>query len=188
MEYLFIFDKESEGWWLKIDSVEELANYHAKVSSNPFAGAMEMYLKQGHPYDILDKLDIKERIEMQMNPDFKRLQMMVMQAEKNNSTILDGVILSRLEIGEGQLRTLNEFGSIFINCVGGYTFGLEFDQFVRRREFVFPNFKESDIRIKRFEGGQHFYAYIGDMQVRAGENLKWDSHNEAYEAAVALIE
>lgn len=31
IEYLFVFDIESKGWWLKIDSIEKLADYHEKT-------------------------------------------------------------------------------------------------------------------------------------------------------------
>ena len=50
------------------------------------------------------------------------------------------------------------------------------------------DFKESDIRIKQFQGGEHYYAYVGDMQVRDGENFKWNSYKEAYDKALEVIE
>lgn len=187
MEYLFIFDEYSKGWWLKIDSVEKLADYHEKAGSGRYDRAMEMYLREGHPYDILGKLSPEERIKKMQDKDFKRLQAAVMQAEKGDRTILDGFRCLNLEIGMGQMKTLEQYGAIYINCVGGYTFGLQYNQFCRRKNMVFPNFKESDIRIKRFEGGEHYYAYIGDMQVRDGNKLKWNSHDEAYSKALELI-
>lgn len=187
MEYIFIFDEESKGWWLKIDSIEKLADYHEKAGSGKFDGAMEMYIREGHPYDILKKLSTEDRIKKMQDKDFKRLQAAVMQAERGNRTILDGFRCLNLEIGMGQMKTLEQYGAIYINCVGGYTFGLRYHQFCRRKNMVFPNFKESDIRIKQFEGGEHYYAYVGDMQVRDGESLKWYSHEEAYRKALEVI-
>lgn len=187
MEYLFIFDKNSKGWWLKIDSVEKLADYHEKTGSGRYDKAMEMYLHEGHPYEILDKLSLEERIKKMQDKDFKRLQAAVIQAEKGERTILDGFRCLNLEVGMGQMRTLEQCGAIYINPVGGYTFGLEYTQFCRRKNLVFPNFRESDIRINRFEGGEHYYAYIGDMQVRDGDKLKWYSHEEAYNKALEII-
>lgn len=187
MEYLFIFDEESKGWWLKIDSVEKLADYHEKTGSGKYDKAMEMYLHEGHPYDILDKLSPEERIMKMLDKDFKRLQGAVMLAEKGECTILDGFRRLNIEIGMGQMRTLEQYGAIYINPVGGYTFGLRYTQFCRRKNLVFPDFKESDIRIRKFEGGEHYYAYIGDMQVRDGDKLKWFSHEEAYNKALDLI-
>jgi hypothetical protein len=187
MEYLFIFDENSKGWWLKIDSIEKLADYHDKTGSGRFNRAMEMYLREGHPNDILEKLSPEERIKKMQDKDFKRLQMAVMQAEKGDSTILDGFRCISLEIGMGQLKTLEQYGAIYINCVGGCTFGLRYNLFCRRKNIVFPNFKESDIRIKQFEGGKHYYAYVGDIQVRDNDKLKWNSRDEAYSKALEFI-
>lgn len=189
MDYLFVFavDEESKGWWLKIDTIEKLADYHEKTGSGRYDKAMEIYLHEGHPYDILKKLSPEERIKKIQDKDFKRLQAAVMQAEKGDRTILDGFRCLNLEVGMGQMKTLKEYGAIFINCVGGYTFGLKYSQFCRRKNLVFPNFKESDIRIKKFQGGEHYYAYIGDMQVRNGDKLKWNGRNEAYSKALELI-
>lgn len=33
MEYLFVHDKQG-GWWLKIDSVEKLIDYHQKPTTD----------------------------------------------------------------------------------------------------------------------------------------------------------
>lgn len=188
MEYLFIFDEESRGWWLKIDSIEKLVDYQEKTGSGKFDGAMEMYIREGHPYEILGKLTVEERIKKMQDKDFKRLQAAVMQAEKGGRTILDGFRCLNLEIGMGQMKTLEQYGAIYINCVGGYTFGLRYSRFCRRKNMVFPNFKKSDIRIKQFEGGEHYYAFVGDMQVRDGNELKWYSHEEAYNKAFEVID
>lgn len=120
--------------------------------------------------------------------DFKILLGAVMQAEKNELSILGGFRSLNIEIGLGQMRTMEEYGAIYINCVGGYTFGLNYNQFCRRKELVYPDFKASDIRIKQFQGGEHYYAYVGDIQVRDGEIFKWNSYKEAYDKALEVIE
>ena len=35
--------------------------------------------------------------------------------------------------------------------------------------------------------GNHYYAYIDDVQVRDGDKLKWDSYDEAYSYASSLV-
>lgn len=64
---------------------------------------------------------------------------------------------------------------------------VDYDNFCRRDELIFPNFQISDIRIKQFDKGQHYYAYVGDMQVRDGDVLKWNTYDEAYTRACALV-
>lgn len=187
MEYLFIFDLESKGWWLKVDNIEKLADYHAKTAAGRYDDAFAMYLNGGHPHDILGKLSSEERIKKIQDKNFKQLQAAVMLAEREGRSILDGFRCLNLEIGMEQMRTIEQYGAIYINRVGGYTFGLKYVQFYHRKELVFPDFKASEIRIKRFEGGEHFYAYIGNMQIRDGDNLKWDSYDEAYKKALVII-
>lgn len=187
MDYVFIFDAESKGWWLKIDSINKLSDYHEKTGSSRYEEAMSMYLKEGHPSEILEKLNPAERIAKMQDRNFKRLQAAVIQAERNGGNILNGFRCLNIEIGMNQLRQLEEEGAIYINSVGGYTTGLKYSQFCHRKELVFPNFVESEIRIKRFNNGTHYYAYIGDMQVRDVDRLKWDSFDEAYKQAVSLV-
>lgn len=50
-----------------------------------------------------------------------------------------------------------------------------------------PSFKREEIRVKQFKGGQHWYAYIGDMQIRDGDQLKWNAQEAAQAAAEALV-
>ena len=52
---------------------------------------------------------------------------------------------------------------------------------------IFPTFCRSDIRAEQFKGGKHWYAYIGDMQVRNGDIMKWDTEEEARRAAEKLV-
>ena len=119
--------------------------------------------------------------------NFKCLQAAVMQARNGNGNIFDGFRWLNIEIGMNQLRTIKEYGAVFINSVGGHTFSLEYTQFCRRKNLVFPNFKRSDIRIKKYEGGCHYYAFVGDMQVRDGDNLKWNTFEAAYRKAEELV-
>lgn len=174
IDYLFIFDLKSKSWWLKIDDITQLTDYHKKTGENRFNNAFEMCITKNtsHPMDLLDGLSPEERIKMMSSRDFKYLQMAHMIAEKNEQSIIQGFQSLNIEIGMSQLNALKEHGTIYINRVGGYTFGLNYNQFYRRKELIFPDFKASDIRIKQFNNGTHYYAFMGDMQIRDGDKLK----------------
>ena len=60
-------------------------------------------------------------------------------------------------------------------------------QFCRRKSLVFPDFKKSDIRIQKYDCGSHYYAFVGDMQVRDGDRLKWNTYEEAYRLSLIHI-
>lgn len=59
--------------------------------------------------------------------------------------------------------------------------------FAEESSWSFRTSKKEDIRIKQFNGGQHWYAYIGDMQIRDGNQLKWNTKEAAQAAAEAMV-
>lgn len=194
MEYLFVFT--NGGWWLKIDSVEKLIDYHKQTSSK-FNGAWELfsqlYEEAGDVNKIMDVVASyppEKRFKLMLTREFKYVQAAIMEAESMGGTanIFDGFRALNMEIGAKELRDIREYGATYINCVGGSTFGLDYTQFCRRKNLVFPSFQKSDIRVKRFKGGEHYYAYVGDMQVRDGDTLKWNSYQEAYDRAMEVVE
>lgn len=36
--------------------------------------------------------------------------------------------------------------------------------------------------------GCHYYAYIGDMQVKDGNIIKWNTYEEAHRVALAVLD
>lgn len=195
MDYLFVWDEKNGGWWLKLDSIEKVVDYHQKTS-NRYAGALDLFMrlynKTGSVHGVMDAvmdLPIEERFELMASRDFKYMQAAIMQAQKvDQANIFDGFRFLNMEIGMKEMEDIRKYGACFINPVGGSTFGIEYSQFFRRKELVFPDFKREDIRIKQFTNGMHWYAYIGDMQVRDGDTLKWNSREEAYNRALAMVE
>lgn len=193
MDYLFVF--ANGGWWLKIDSVEKLIDYH-KQTSGRFNGAWELfgqlYEEAGDVNKVLDVVatyPAEKRFKIMQSREFKYLQAAIIQGQamQGEANIFDGFRALNMEIGAKELRDIREYGAVYINCVGGSTFGLDYTQFYRRNKLVFPNFQRNDIRVKQFKGGEHYYAYIGDMQVREGDSLKWNSYQEAYDKALQYV-
>ena len=194
MEYLFVF--ANGGWWLKVDSVEKLIDYHQKTG-NRYAGAVKLYIElyekaKKHGGEVMDAVmeyPLEERVKLYDTRDFKYMQAAITQAQcMEGATIFDGFRGLDMGIGMKQLQDIKTYGATYINCVGGSTFSLNYTQFYRKKELVFPNFRKEDIRVEQFSGGTHWYAFIGDMQVRDGDVLKWNTRKEAYDKAVQMVE
>lgn len=168
---------------MKIDTIEKLIDYHKKIDQNRFEGALEMYMQGKNP----ENMPLQERIALMENRDFKYLQAAIIQATKVDGTIFDGFRCLNMEIGMTELKCIKEHGAVYINRVGGHTFALEYTQFCRRKELVFPNFKSTDIRVKKYPEGVHWYAFIDDMQVKNGECVKWNTREAAQHAAEAIV-
>ena len=60
MEYLFVY--ADGGWWLKIDSIKKLTDYHEKMKDDRYEDAFLMYLHEGSPDKILENLSLEERM------------------------------------------------------------------------------------------------------------------------------
>ena len=169
VEYLFVHDGRQ--WWLKLTEADQIADYHKKTAGSRYEGAINLYRKlrqEGREWhNLLDGMELQERII--------------------EGTIFDGFRCLNMEIGMAQLDNIRQYGAVFINPAGGHTHGIETVQFCRRKQLVFPDFKKEDIRVRKFNGGQHWYAYIGDMQVRDGDQLKWNTQEAARAAAEALV-
>lgn len=187
-EYLFIYDGEM--WWLKLTDAEQIIDYHNKTD-NRYEGAIKLYMKfkeEGKEwYNLLEGMPLEERIKTMESKDFKYLQCAIIKAQQVEGTIFDGFRCLNMEIGAGELATIREHGAVFINPAGGHTWGIETVQFCRRKQLVFPQYSREDIRLKQFNGGRHWYAYIGDMQIRDGDCLKWNTRAAAQAAAEAMF-
>lgn len=194
IDYLFLWDK-NKGWWLKIDTIEKLADYYEHILPNRYEGAITLYkdclFEKNEDESVLEYImhkPFEERIRIMQTKDFQFMYMAIQKAEKrDNMTFLDGIRAINLEMGESDLRYIREDGAVYFNRVGGKTFSVDYVQFCRRKNLVFPDFKVSDIRVKQQTGGTHYYAYIGDMQVRDRNILKWNTFDEAYKRAYELV-
>ena len=175
VEYVFVH--KNGAWWLKINTVEELFNYHDKTES-----------KWSKTFSNL--IDSVEFGRGKTHADATAYAVGFYGSNKHMGPI-EAIQSFRSNIIDDQLQALLNYGEIYINQKGGYHFKYNekdtYDQWVRRKELVFPDFKKDEIKIERFPGGTHFYAYVGDMQIRDGDILKWDTYEEAYKKAEAVI-
>ncbi len=168
-EYEFIFEEPDNGWWLKIDSVEKLIDYHKKTEK--FYGDVLMDYVYNKEYHWKNK----------------RTYPIVMYGEKHDLTIIDAIIQFRLMLAQQQLDSIYNNGAIYINSSGGYHSNAIYVYSVIKDKLIFPDYKITDIQINQFPGGTHWYAYIGNMQIKNGPIEKWDNYQEAYEYAKKFV-
>lgn len=171
------------GWWIRLTSDEDVIRY-IKATNDRYDGAL---CKAVH--EPIKKMSLEDRIRAQLSgdKDYMFLQAGMVMGQKYNTTLYGGFERLQIEFGMVLHRDIEENGEVFVNHVGGKTFSLDYDQFVWRKNLVFPNYTVADIRIKQFDGGEHYYAYVGDTQLRDGDKLKWNTYKEAYDFAIAII-
>lgn len=176
--WTFYFEEPNNGWWLKISNGNDLINYHIKTVST-YQKCLDDYLHHIDKYDETGRYDVF---------DSQLTYVIVRYAEDKSLTILDAAMQFRMMVASKQLEAIHKYGYIVINKGGGYHPGpIEYSQFVHRKTFTWPDFKESDIRISRFKGGTHWYVHIGDMELHEDTDIKWMSKQEAKDAAMRYI-
>ena len=84
MEYLFVLSDKG-GWWLKIDSVKKLEDYHKKKDEARYEATLDRIIHGEAPYELLEKAtDIKERIRIMEDQGFKFIKAEYLKNGKHN--------------------------------------------------------------------------------------------------------
>ena len=89
---------------------------------------------------------------------------------------------------KSQMDQLLKGKIIYVNSAGGWDFGeKDYSDWYESDNLVFPHFTKAQIRISQYGGGEHYYAHIGRLEVKDGDTIKWDTREEAYQHALAII-
>lgn len=193
--YTFVFDKSINLWLYKASSSDEVLPFIEMVKDTRVSGALDLYwsLMKDNPNKdirgILEDMPTGERHNLMITKatDFNIMLAIIMQAENYGGTFFDGIRHFNIEWGYAILERLKKDKAVYFNAQGGMISNPEVSAFFHNSSLVFPDWSERDIRVKQFEGGKHYYAYIGTIQVRDGDTLKWDTSQQAWEAAKRLL-
>lgn len=168
------FIHNGEAWWLRIQTIQQLFDYHEKTN-NRWSRAFENFLRSNqektHMTDYLS-----EAIEM--------------MASNLGQSFVETSEKLRMQIFTTQTEKIDKYGYININSLGGYNWiDFPIKQYLYREELIWPFFDNSDIRIKQWTNGSHWYAYIGDLEIKDElGNIKWDTYQEAMNVARIYVD
>lgn len=94
---------------------------------------------------------------------------------------LHGAVLS------DQLKDILDGKKLVINKNGGY-FSIKKDQEFKVKEIKGKLYTEKDIKVKKWFGGNHYYAKIDNVDVVDNDgNVKWNSEQYAFEKAIEFM-
>lgn len=166
----FKFCKSNNGWWLVISDIDQLLAYKDKTSS-----------KYGHA--------IVNNAVGKPNPYQRLYETAEILAQSHNISVVESMCSLADSMTQRQIDAINSGKTIWFNERGGWNYGLKgITATVYRDKILFPNYTEKDIRISRWGGGQHFYAKIGEIEVKEVVNgetvMKWNTRSEAYQKAL----
>lgn len=189
MKWKFIHNGTS--WWLRIETAEQLSEYIRLTDSKRFGENM---------------LNIANRAQMGKLDDTHNVSQMAGSIQtlwQYSGEPLD-VVTGKVMIAchNTYWKLLRESGFIHINPVGGCNaFATDIKAVEYRDKLVFPHYTEKDIRIRTWEWEEkkngvnrpsgykyHWYAYLGDLQLKDGDVEKWNTREEAFAFAKTFLE
>lgn len=185
------FIHNGDAWWLRIEDTEQLMDYIRATDPTRFGESMirigNRHLK-GESNDTHNHSGVEYALE---------------SLWKLTGVPLD-VITGKVMIAchDTYWRLLREDGFLNINSVGGCnSFKMDIKATVYRDNLVFPHYTEKDVKIKTWEWEEkkngvsrptgykyHYYAYLGDMQIKDGDQEKWDTYEDALAFAKTFLE
>lgn len=192
MDYIFVLkdkDTVNQGWWLKISSSEELSNYLIMIDLPRFHKALTD-VKESREFGGTDP---RTGYVPKPSPYCKHADALAYSigawAFRNQISFDDAMEELSHDKHFAMAKALREGNTIYLNQKGGWHVGKdERDaEWVRRKELIFPVFKHNQISVEKFPGGTHFYAYVDGLQVRNGDQMKWDTYDEALSFAKKWI-
>lgn len=174
-KYIFLYNGHE--WRLMIDSLEVLKNYMSTIwdaHKETLAQDIERLKRKEHTIGSIihacETLAITHYGNKLPDDVYKIFEGFKSQQYQNMEKLLqNGKIL-------------------YANSQGGYS--MLFKTVINRYEsktLEWPIFRESDIYIKKFPRGIHYYAYIGPVQVKENGIVKWNTEEKARAAAMKYV-
>lgn len=164
------------GWWLKLTSDEELISYLAHMDTR-WKNTYENFLKDKYYQTSL----------ITHGPHIKEapITFAVWLRGMNRRQSFMSVLTSLMEENAiAMSEHIKHNGYVLVNRKGGWCPTKEqSDDFCHKKELSWPDFSEDDIVISQFPGGTHWYARVGNVNVKFGQNRKFYTYEDAKKAA-----
>lgn len=180
------FVNNGNGWWLRIENVKQLTEYVEKTSGR-FGNSMMNVMsncRSGKDYHNTNQLDFCLEVLY----------------KNSGKSLIETAQKLMFDCAETYFNLLSERGFVNINKFGGCNnSSYPNSVIVYKDKCIFPDYQEKDLKIKtwemedkkagNFRSGYkyHYYAYVGDVQIKDGDKVKWDTYEEAYEFAKQFI-
>lgn len=189
-----MFVNSGHGWYLMISDLDHLVDY----LNTEWARRRETVCEDNrieYQIRIAEEIPKNEKKVMRTHPVnrmTKDLQAVASLFGYKYSTFDSYMKRQSLSLMHGMIRVLEDCGVVYVSTEGSYCshmVGSFSDCEDRPMEVYekegadFPFFSEDDIRLKQWEDGEHWYAYVGDLPVLLDGKYKYDTKREAEIAA-----
>lgn len=169
---MYKFCMANGGWWRVCTTSLELFEHHNHTNGRYGKALLE---------DVYDNSDKYKGIR----------ELARCYGRDNNVSFIEGLSMVSANCFNSQLKAIKEGCEVWINSRGGWNTGLQATATAYMNKDIYPNYTKDDIRVSKFgdfEGGKHYYAHIGDIEIfdyiNGEKVIKWDTYNETYQNAL----
>jgi hypothetical protein len=161
------FNQKYKGYYL-IENMDDLRIYNENIANNQFEKSYK---------ELSDKVTFKKMSHLE--DDIAHSCDCISKATGQGSLYLLCVTLGHRNAS--MIKLVAKGNKVAINMAGGYM-PLPSDAVIVLRDS--KKYTKDDIKTKKFEDGQHWYAFVRDIQVtdQFGAN-KWNTADYAYQMA-----
>lgn len=152
------------GWWLVIKSPGQFFEYHERTD-------------EGYVADFV--LSGRQKNE--------RDQKIESIANLRETSCYDAAIWASSGVFKAQLEALSRGETLYINQAGGWNNCAVPELTIVFDKFAWPGWQVSDIKVEQWADGYHWYAYVGGIQIKDGDTVKWPTEYEAFKAAMGYV-
>ena len=165
-------------WMLSVSSLKDLIEYERFITT----------YRLSHEFrNLLKSVDSTHNEQISSNEIVGSVHFL---SKINQSSLLDTFVSLLVDAITSRFAALMEYGHIYINRRGGFVPKVDFLEEVGKPVYArwFPqDYSEDDIEILKWDGGRHYYAKIKDLDVVWRRRQKWNSPEEAKEAAEKFL-
>ena len=152
------------GWWLIIKDLDQFFEYHERTDGNYAAD----FILSGRSKDGRD-----QKIEKIAN--------------LRGISCFEAAALVSSGVFKAQLEALSRGETLYINQAGGWNNCVIPELTIVFDKFAWPGWQASDIKVEQWADGYHWYAYVGNVQIKDGDTIKWPTKYEAFKAAMGYV-
>jgi len=157
-------------WCLKVSDMKTLLSYEEKISGENITSLVSEispnYTKH-HSFEyLLSKL----------------------MACNNESSIVESYVKFHSDASNGRFKIMQKHGAIYIQQSRGYfchSEDIKITAEIKTNEIIYPQGK--GVRYIKWPEGKHWYAKIGNLDVKVDGKMKWDTKEEAEKAVKKFV-
>lgn len=176
VEYTFVKPVDTKlglvyDWCLKVSDIATLLDYEEKIMGSNIRKAFREEIKF---------------LEGKIHQPYECFAATISQ--KEGKSFVESLARFFDKAAQGRFTLMKKYGTLYIQKTCGYFFHDDYIKITAEKkvnDIVWP--EGGEVRYMKWPNGKHWYAKIGDLDVKVDGQMKWDTKQEAEEAVKKFV-